>query len=337
MADRQQEKDEDKDLLETNTRPSSDIFDDDQPSLTPDDDLQVDLGDVPADERTLDDQIAADKDEAKDSADAKKTLDEEGIVVDDDEAEPDGERVEKKREPYGKRAQKAINKANSLKKSAETRAAAAERKLADVQHREEEVQGERIKSAVRRHETDIAESETALERLRGELPIALENGESKDQARITEEMTDAKIKIRESNYSLDRAKHAEADHERRGTAAEQRGNGQRETPQATKDWLTRNRGWYGNEDNFLEASAANAIERRVAVEHANGAFTHGPDTREYWDEVDQRLNKAHPDLDIADLDEGADPDGDEEPRPRPAARKRATSPGVLFPARVSPQ
>ena len=214
---------DDKDILEPNTRPNEDIFDDDPPpGLTPDDNQLVDDGELAPDETTLDDQIAADREADKAAAEAKGVADDDGIVIEDAEAVVAEKKT--KKEPYGKRAEKAIAKANSGKKSAESRADQAERNLAEYRQKEDDAKGQNAKSAVARHETNITQKEGDVDRLRTSLKKSQEDGEAEESARIIDEMTDAKIDIRESTYALRQAKQRSAEYDQE-VEARGKGNG----------------------------------------------------------------------------------------------------------------
>ena len=302
-----------------NTRPDSDIFEDETVTGFEDDDAPVDVGEIGKDETTLDDQIAVDRDAAKAGGeDDDVPDDDDGVLVEDDvdEGEP-------KKQAYGKRAEKAIGRANSGKKAAEARASKAERELADLREKDGQARGQQAKSYVKQFDDAVTEKEAAIARLQDDLERAQENGDSKETARIMRDMSRTEVDIRENTYYRTRAQE-DADEYDRTEETRSRGNGRAETTiyPETERWKERNESWFGGRATGDETEAAVSVERIVAANHRRGAFAHGPDTREYWNEVDRRLKVEMPDLDVAEFEEEDDDPG---PRPRPTNKRRAAA------------
>ena len=317
-----------------NTRPDSEIFDDEEEFLPESGDEEtVDTGEIPEDNRNLVDQLKADEAAAKAEKERKakgegETEDDDGIVFEDEETGTETETKRAKKEEYGPKVQKRINKEVSKRKRIETERDDLRRKLAEYEQRDFDAQGQRAKSAVTHHEGIISESEAKLDRLRADLKKANEDGESERSAQIIDEMTDAKIDIRQSREYLKRAKHdserydqdVEAGRTRQQTQEQQ----QYQTIPALENWRRDNASWY--ERDPAATDTAHRVESLVFAAHQRGDFEHGPDADEYWAEVNRRLHAEMPDLEIANFEaeEVEEEDEDGEPKPRPAQRRRAT-------------
>ena len=223
--DKSKSPDEDGYVEATNTRPDSDIFEENEdPSPAADDNVLVDTGEVNPDEGTLDDLIASEREDAdaEKKAGGEQTLDDDGIIIEAEE-DPEAE-VEEEKETYGKRAEKAIAKANSAKKAAEDRASKAERDLAELNWREGEARHEQVKHSVTNFEAVVTEKKAAMGRLEEELERAQESGDSKETARILRAMSGTEVDIRENTYHAERSKE-EVDKYDRGAKERSRGAG----------------------------------------------------------------------------------------------------------------
>jgi hypothetical protein len=159
---------------------------------------------------------------------------------------------------------------------------------------------------------DIEQTDSAIVRTLADLDGAIEGGNTKDQVRLTDELTDLKAKKYTAEVSL--------------TDLPESGNLQpfdgKVAPTTSKDeseadkWMEGRSAWYRADGFERQTVAANRVDKEVF----NAGFD--PNTPEYFEELDKRLKVTFP-----DLYDDADTLADDDPPPRKASRTPVTPVG----------
>jgi len=193
---------------------------------------------------------------------------------DDDYSKKVKARIERER----RAKQKALDEAGYWKKQAE--------KLAkDTSERERKSIQSSIEQAV-----------SAIDQVQIDLERAIEDGQTKEQVRLTNKLTDLKADKARAEYSL--------------TDLSDSGNLQpfdgKVSPESTKDsneadkWINGRSDWYRAAGFERQTRVANRIDKEVYKDGFD------PNTPEYFEELDKRIKAQFPDLYDDDAQNGAD-------------------------------
>lgn len=222
-------------------------------------------------EQAADDDVADDDDDALDAsgADDKSARDSD----DDDDASSDGEddqysrKVKARIERERRQTQKARDEASYWKTQAE--------KLAKDTAKE---QKDRLSRMVAQADTEIESTQEALER-------AIEDGNTKDQVKLTSKLTDLKAEKIQAEMTLQ-------DLPEDGNVPPFDG---KVSPPSGKQsladgWVEERSDWYGARGFERQTRLANRLDKEV---YRDG---YDPNTPEYFEELDRRLKKEAPEL-----------------------------------------
>lgn len=229
------------------------------------------------------------------------------IVPDDDDSGIDDEdRDDASRaggdDEYSKKVKSRIER--------ERRAKLKERERADYWERQAQELAKRQQEGSRKElEKTVEQADSAIERTRNDLERAIEDGNTKEQVRLTDELTNWKAaKVR-----------AEADLETLPTDGnvqpfDDKMSSQKAKTQSKADrWMDERGDWY-RQPGFEKATRlANRLDKEIFREGFD------PNTQEYFDELDKRIRKQMPDL-YDDVKPAAEEDSDT------TGRKRKQSP-----------
>lgn len=228
-------------------------------------DLTPRLRTMKVDEEEAEEEI--DEDEPADEADEDEEDEtEEAVVVEDDAEEEEPEAgASRSRSKFQKRLDR-------------------ERRLREEQADENKALRERLDKLEntqksRADDATFASEKAAIDgkiaKIREELEVAVEAGETKDQLRLSEELSDLKHELRSK----------EADHKRAKEAA----------PVKTEDntiVVTKVRQWMRKHPRFNRDQEFAALVRATDKSVANAGFD--PETDEFYAELDKRLRKRYP-------------------------------------------
>lgn len=228
--------------------------------------------------RSADDDSADEQDD-KDEAASK-------VSEDDDYSKKVKARIE--REQRAKR--KAKQEADYWKAQAE--------KLAKDQY-------ERDKTYLKR---DIEQADSEIEQIQSDLERAIEEGQTKDQVRLTNRLTDLKAKKARSEVSLD---NLSEDGIFPPFDDKIEPEDRKPTKSKAQEWMDGHSDWY-KQGGFERATRlANRLDKEVYDEG------YDPSTDEYFEELDRRIKEKMPELydDLDAADTGGDKGGKERKRP----------------------
>lgn len=217
---------------------------------------------------------------------------------------------------YGHRVQKRIAKEVYKTKTAETRAANAERENTELRHRLGMTEGRALDST-------ISDLEGRASGLRDQLRVAKENGDTDKELEITDKLIDVRADLKEAQRIKGRMRPEtdndggrrapEPDRGERLTPEHQQERAIRGLPKRAQTWV-RERGFFG----WTESQRAFAMG--IDAEMTKEGFD--PGTPEYYTEMDARIGRVFPDLYEDEDDDGPKP----EPAPKPTKRTDATPP-----------
>lgn len=180
-------------------------------------------------------------------------------------------------------------------------------------------QYERDKTYLKR---DIEQVDSEIESIQTDLERAIEEGQTKDQVRLTNRLTDLKAKKARSEVSLDNLSEGGdfPPFDDKITPEDRKS-----TKSKAEEWMDGHSDWY-KQGGFERATRlANRIDREVYDEG------YDPNTQEYFDELDRRIKEKMPEL-YDDLD-AADSGGDD----KKTERKRPTQSPVAGVSRQDSQ
>ena len=159
---------------------------------------------------------------------------------------------------------------------------------------------------------DIEQTDSAIERTLADLDSAIEAGSTKEQVRLTNELTDLKAKKFGAEASLN-------DLPESGNLQPFDGKVSPTTAKTESEadkWMDSRSDWYRAAGFERQTRAANRLDKEVY----NAGFD--PETQEYFDELDKRLKAQFPDL----YDE-ADTSADDDEKPKRPTRSPVTPVG----------
>jgi hypothetical protein len=266
---------------------------------------------VDLDAETKDDGITRTPvDQAADADDGGDDDIQVGDIVPDDEsglgaADEDDASSHSEDDEYSKRVKARIAR--------EQRAKRKERERADYW---ENQANEMAKDAYERDKASlkgtVEQADSAIARTLELLDSAIEDGKTKDQVRLTDELT---------NWKASKAR-AEADLENLSPDGNVRPFDGKVSSQAEKsvapaaEWMSERGDWYKREGFEKATLLANRLDREVYKEGFD------PNTPEYFKELDKRIKAKMPEL----YDDFADADVDDKPTPRKRPKRSPVAP-----------
>ena len=219
----------------------------------------------------IDDPLGLDDDDDLDE-------DEEDDEEDDDDERPDplaDPLDDDGDEPYSKRVRKRIARERRLKSNALARSQQLEHENAELRRRLE-TRDDRNDDQVKDLENKVGDLKTRLEK-------AIEDGNTKQQLDLEDQLYDARADLREAKSQTERASPQRQDG----------GDGQRQPERANPHrdrFLYKHSRWWGD-----RSRKAVKLQRRVMMIDAEVAEDgYDPNTREYWDEVERRMAREYP-------------------------------------------
>lgn len=220
---------------------------------------------------------------------------EEQEVEDDDASKPSED------DDYSKKVQARIGREQRAKRKAQNEASYWKQqaeKLAKDSY-------ERDKIALKR---DIEQADSEIEQIQSDLERAIEDGQTKDQVRLTNRLTDLKAKKARSEVGLDNLSEGGdfAPFDDKMTPEDRK-----DTKSKAQEWMDGHSDWY-KQGGFERATRlANRLDKEVYDEG------YDPDTQEYFDELDRRIKAKMPELydDLDAADDGGDKGEKERKRP----------------------
>jgi len=249
---------------------------------------------------------AADADAGNDDdiqIDGLRTADDDAVVRadDDDDASRAGEDDEK----YSKKVKARIQRA--------TRATRKEKDRGDYwEHEARKLAKDGYDNEKRTAEGIIERADSQLEDTQTQLEQAIEDGNTKDQVRLTTQLTDQKAARVRAEVALENLPTDGNVQPYSGKVA-----GKKSGDQETKadDWMDGHSDWYGARGFERQTRLANRIDKEV--------FDDGflPDTDEYFKELDKRIKEKEPKLfdDSDDADDAQEDRDDKRPARSPVA------------------
>ncbi len=286
------------------------IFDDEGPVTGEPTDEQIDVDFEQADENARAPEIEGEKpkdpepdpDDDPDKTATDKTSDDADKAKKGDEDEDTDE--------YGRKVQRRINQEVGKRKAAETKAEKLEREVAELR--------KRVGAGERQYvETSITGLESTIERLGKEYAEAIEEGDTKRQVELQNELVDARVELRQANGYKQQMEERQPEPEPRHQATpEPSGDPLDALPPKSRTWAE-DRGlleWEPEEINF-----AFGIDAKMTREG------YDPTTDEYFEEMDRRISKVFPHL----YDEDGDtPAPSKKDPPRKQTQNAAPNAGV---------
>jgi hypothetical protein len=227
----------------------------------------------------------------------------------DQEAEPQEDKDDKassdsEGDDYSKKVQARIGREQRAKRKAQQ-----ERDYwKDQANQLAKDQYERDKTYLKR---DIEQVDSEIEQIQSDLERAIEDGQTKDQVRLTNRLTDLKAKKARSEVNLDNLS--------------EDGNFQpfddKISPEDTKSeksladgWMDDHSDWYGARGFERQTRLANRIDKEV---YKDG---YDPNTPEYFEELDRRIKEREPTLFDSDSESAEDTSKDDKrPKQSPVA------------------
>jgi hypothetical protein len=215
------------------------------------------------------DEVEEDLDENETDDDEETTEEEadEPVVVEDDDSEEDEEGASRSR-PRNK-FEKRLDRERRLR----------EEQAEEIKALRERLEKQESAQKARADDTAFAAEKAALDgkilKIREELEAAVEGGETKDQLRLSEELSDLKHELRTK----------EADHKRAKESA---------PPPAEDNTIvvTKVRQWMRKHPRFNRDQEFAALVRATDKSVAAAGFD--PETDEFYAELDKRLRKRYP-------------------------------------------
>lgn len=202
---------------------------------------------------------------------------------------------------YSKKVQARIGREQRAKRKAQDEASywkqQAERLAKD--------QYERDKKNLKR---DIEQVDLDIESLQSDLERAIEEGQTKDQVRLTNRLTDLKAKKARAEVSLD---NLSEDGNFQPFDDKIQPDSQKPTKRLADQWMDDRSDWYGAKGFERQTRLANRIDKEV---YKDG---YDPNTPEYFEELDRRLKEKEPTLydDLDAADEAGDRGNQQNQRP----------------------
>lgn len=266
-------------------------------------DLDADLKDEGI-QRTPDAQSA----DAGGQDDDSITID--GLRPDDQEpgvkdAKNDAASKDSEDDDYSKKVKARIERERRAKAKERDRADYWEqqaRKLAKDQH-------ERDKKTL---ESDIEQTDSAIEQTLSQIESAIEDGNTKEQVRLTDALTSLKAKKAKAEFGLENLSESGNEDPFDGKFEPSKSKG----PSRADQWIADRSDWY-RQPGFEKATRlANKIDREIAKE---GEYT--IDSPDYFRELDRRIKEEMPDLydDVLKADDKDDDSRDKRPSRSPVA------------------
>lgn len=219
--------------------------------------------------------------------------------IDDDESgtqDDDADDASKAGEDddYSKRVKARIGREQRAKRKAQGEASYWKQqaeKLAKDQY-------ERDKKTLKR---DIEQTDSAIEQVQSDLERAIEDGQTKDQVRLTNRLTDLKANRAKAEVSLDNLSEDGNFQPFDDKISPSPDTGKQK--EADK-WMDERSDWYGAKGFERQTRLANRLDKEV---YRDG---YDPNTPEYFEELDARIKAKAPEL-YEDLDATADDDKDD--------------------------
>ena len=243
-------------------------------------------GQSAADDAGNDDLIAIDE--------LRSADDDAELQVDDDKQASTGSEDDE----YSKKVKARIER--------EARAKRKERQRADEQsQRADYWEGQAKELAKNSYEGDkrnlelsIEQADSAITQVQTDLERAIEDGQTKDQVRLTNTLTDLKADKAKAEYGLN---DLSPDGNVQPFDGKISPEGQKPTVSKADKWMEDRSDWYGAKGFERQTRLANRLDKEV---YKDG---YSPDTEEYFEELDKRIKEKEPKL-FDDLDAGAEDD-----------------------------
>ena len=159
-------------------------------------------------------------------------------------------------------------------------------------------QYERDKKSLKR---EIEQADSAIEQVQSDLERAIEDGQTKNQVRLTNRLTDLKANRAKAEVSLDNLSEDGnlLPFDDRITPTPDAGR-----EKESDKWMDERSDWYRAPGFERQTRLANRIDKEV---YRDG---YDPNTPEYFEELDRRIKEKAPEL-YEDLDKSADDDKDD--------------------------
>jgi len=216
-----------------------------------------------------------------------------GKPLDDDDASSAGED-----DDYSKKVKARIQRATRATKKERERGNYWEgqaRQLAKESYESEKTTAENI----------IERADTQLEKTQSQLEKAIEDGQTKDQVRLTTELTDQKAARVRAEVALENLSPDGNVQPYSGKVDDSTS----EKQSKADDWMDGHGDWYGARGFERQTRLANRIDKEV---YADGFR---PDSDDYFEELDKRIKEKEPNL----FDDVAADDADDTPGKRPTS------------------
>jgi len=245
--------------------------------LTPD-------GQSVADDAGNDDQIVIDELRSADD-------DAEQQVADDDQASTDSED-----DDYSKKVKARIEREARAKRKERQRADQQTQRADYWEQQANQLAKNSYEGEKRNLELGIEQTDLAITQVQADLERAIEDGQTKDQVRLTNQLTDLKADKAKAEYGLN---DLSPDGNVQPFDDKISPEGKKPTESKADKWMEDRSDWYGAKGFERQTRLANRLDKEV---YKDG---YDPGTEEYFEELDKRIKEKEPKL-YDDLDAGAD-------------------------------
>jgi hypothetical protein len=222
----------------------------------------------------------------------------------DDDDSGDGASSASGDDEYSKNVKARIERERRAKLKERNRAEYWEQQAKDLAKRQYEYEKESLESTVE-------QADQGIERIRADLERAIEEGNTKEQVRLTDDLTNWKAKKARAEASLENLPSDGNVQPFDDKISSETQKGRKPADQ----WIEDRGDWYRQEGFEKATRLANRLDRELFKEG------YDPETEEYFEELDRRIKAQMPDL--YDEDAGLSADEDTEDR---GERKRKRSP-----------
>lgn len=253
--------------------------------------------------RTPDDQSADDDDKKDDDIQFDGLRPDDDDSGEQDDKEDDASKVSED-DDYSKKVKARIGR--------EQRAKRKERKRGDYWEQQARTLAkdayERDKTALK---GSIEQADSAITQVQSDLERAIEDGQTKDQVRLTNRLTDLKADKAKAEFGLDNLSEDGNVTPFDDKISAEPDKGQKKE---ADEWMDSRSDWYGAKGFERQTRLANMLDKEV---YKDG---YDPNTPEYFDELDRRIKEKEPKL-YEDLDASADDDTDKDDKDDTTERK----------------
>jgi hypothetical protein len=212
-------------------------------------------------------------------------------VADDDQASTDNED-----DDYSKKVKARIEREARAKRKERQRADQQTQRADYWERQATELAKNSYEGEKRNLELSIEQTDSAITQVQADLERAIEEGQTKDQVRLTNRLTDLKADKAKAEFGLN---DLSPDGNVQPFDDKISPEGRKDTKSKADKWMEDRSDWYGAKGFERQTRLANRLDKEV---YKDG---YDPGTEEYFEELDRRIKEKEPKL-FDDLDAGAD-------------------------------